>query len=803
MATLVPGEKARMYALGGIMRGGASRGGYVDSRVYINIDGGHIGWGGIVPDVGVLIGSLTITDTLDETPNTCNFRINGSGLNVGAHVVITQGSKNRPGRTFAGYALTVQQIYAGIPKNVQADVRCVDYTWLLGMKKVTGQYRNESATQIVKDLVQKFAAVNLFTYAAVEPNLPILDQITFTDEALPEAITRVCRRIGAYWYVDYDKDVHVFFEDTRRSAPVPLTPTHTSLTNFSKLDEQTQVLTRVYVEGRGSSLLAGVPAGATMLPVEAVDMFTADADVFLKVSKSGADSTLHLNFTGVVPGGGGSLVGPGAAPSSAPTLAAAAGGAIETGPHDYAYTWVTAAGETKPSPIATIVLGTVSAGTVLPVFVQQDSPPVDPNITGAWRPGDLVEWAYSYATRPNGDLWVDGTSTPLSPPVSAVAQLSVYHMSGSTPGTNAKSFEIAFPYSTNPAVKYIDVYHRVNGGAWRRWLSPVLTNDSTDYGYQAWKPSYTFYLPYNSSAWTPPSVAPVVRSVAVAAIAVGPATVTARKLYRSPAYVPGNLHLVDTLANNTATTYTDTKIDGQLGVAAPAGDTSGLQQPNGIVYPGAPTMIVASTGPFNATGGLALVGEQAIRYTSTGYSAQGGMLAGIPASGYGAITGPISYNTAIRAAPLLTGIPASGTRSLGVALNAGDEVYAVVQVDDTARRDQLATVLGIPEGIREEWIQDRRLSIAEARARGQATLASRPLAETTVEYTCRDQNTTAGMTVHVDLPAPTNVAGDFKIQQVTWSNFRPRPEQPPTARVTASSRRFSFEDLLRIVKTKE
>ena len=39
MATLQAGEKARMYALGKIMRGGASRGGYVSSQVFITIDG--------------------------------------------------------------------------------------------------------------------------------------------------------------------------------------------------------------------------------------------------------------------------------------------------------------------------------------------------------------------------------------------------------------------------------------------------------------------------------------------------------------------------------------------------------------------------------------------------------------------------------------------------------------------------------------------------------------------------------------------------------------------------------------------
>jgi hypothetical protein len=117
------------------------------------------------------------------------------------------------------------------------------------------------------------------------------------------------------------------------------------------------------------------------------------------------------------------------------------------------------------------------------------------------------------------------------------------------------------------------------------------------------------------------------------------------------------------------------------------------------------------------------------------------------------------------------------------------------------RQQQLAADLDLADGVREEWIQDRRLSIPEARARGQATLAARPLTDETVEYTCRDTRTASGQTVHVDLPAPISVTGDYRIQQVTWSKFRPRAEQLPTARVVASNRRFSFEDWLRIIKT--
>ena len=48
-------------------------------------------------------------------------------------------------------------------------------------------------------------------------------------------------------------------------------------------------------------------------------MFAVAADVFAKVSPQGSEGgAQHLTFSGVVPGGAGSLVGPGVGPPGAP-----------------------------------------------------------------------------------------------------------------------------------------------------------------------------------------------------------------------------------------------------------------------------------------------------------------------------------------------------------------------------------------------------------------------------------------------------------------------------------------------------
>ena len=803
MATLVPGEKARMFALGGIMRGGASRGGYVDNRVYITVGGGYaVGWVRGAP--GTLIDSLTIQQQLDEAPDTCSLRVNGAVLPLG-ETIVSLGSQHGK-RLFAGYSLTRTQLYAADkPANIQADYAAVDYTWLLGFQKVTKKYEGASGTAIIADLIQTYGGDNGFTTGGVQQGLPALD-ITFTDEDVPNAITRLMRRLGGHWYCDYYKDIHAWTGDTDPTGgtpPTDLTPTHPTFADFRAIVDQTQSLTRVYVEHQGSRLLSAVTADETKLPLETVGGMVAAPDTFLKLSFQGAEGgARHLDFDGVVEGGRGTLVGPGQAPGTGPTVQGASGGAIDIGFHDYAFTWITATGETKPSPAARLtVVASLSTPTIAPNLLNNTAQNAQTGSPPAWLPGDTVDWGYVYAYAvPYGSIGAAGNNaTPISPLGSIVAEVSPQGGLG-----RAKAIEVQVPYSNDPACHAIYAVHRVNGGPWWLWhrYEGSWDNRTDNPGGVAvpYAPSRVFYAPHSDSInYTPEAANPVSRSARVDGIATGPGGVTTRKLYRSKANTTA-LWFLASLADNTTTSYSEGVADSTLGAAAPVGDTSGLQVPAGSVNAGATEIIVASTGPFEADGGWAVIaGQQYVRYT--GLAA--GKLTGLPIGDIGSLTGPIAYNTPIAACPMVTGVPATGPRSIDQPLHEGHEVYAVVQVDDLGAQTALADRLGVATGTREEWVQDRRLSYAEAKARGQATIAARPLDAYTVHYTCRDLNTAIGQMITVNLPAPTGFAGTFRIQAVTLSNFRPRPEQRPTFHVTASSTRFTFEDWLRIIKTRE
>jgi len=766
-------QKAYTYALSNVARSGATRSGYVGGGAFIAV-------GGLPATGDVKLGTLEIVDELNETPNTCRFRIIGpTTITTGQEVIITLGSQNGL-RLFAGHVLAAQQSYWEKPVNVRTDVQAVDYTWQFGFPKVTKRYANLSASAIVQDLIATYAAANGFTGLHVAAGLPTIPEITFTNEDLGEALSRTANRIGAYWYVDYFKDVHFFFTDTAQT-PSALVPTHPSLDNVTRDTDRSQALTRVYVEGRGSRLLSAVTIGDTILPLEAVDMFQALPDVFLKASYQGAEGgAQHLTFAGVVSGGGGTLVGPGIGPSTAVTLATQTGGSITPGVHGYAVTFVTAAGESLPSPIATITAGQQLANP--PVAPTGGTPP--DNYFGNLLENGFYQIKYAYAT----DTGVPPANVTLASPPSAVMRAN-----NSGGAANNAAIETAIPCSASPTVKYVFVYRTVAGGAtfYRGSSAPNVPGTYVNLGSTPSDATIVGQGPEPATNTTATQ-----GTVLLSAIPIGAAAVTQRKVYRTAANA-AQLKLLATIANNTATTYSDTAADAALGVNVPSTDTSALQQPDGQVLAGSSVLPVAGAGPFESLGGWAIIGNgaQVIRYTSTTLIA--GYLTGIPISGIGAITATIAYNSTVTAAPMLTGIPASGGRSLVQALSAGDEIYLVVQVDDATRAAQLAAAVG-GTGLREEWVQDRRLSIGEARARGNATLAERALDQIRVSYTSRDLLTRSGLDIVCNLPAPTNLVGTFKIQHVVINNFRPYPTQYPTFTVQASSSRFSFEDLLRL-----
>jgi hypothetical protein len=237
----------------------------------------------------------------------------------------------------------------------------------------------------------------------------------------------------------------------------------------------------------------------------------------------------------------------------------------------------------------------------------------------------------------------------------------------------------------------------------------------------------------------------------------------------------------------------DTTPDAGLGANAPTSDTAGVIQTAKFVSAGATALPVTSTGPFSDTGGYVRAGTQVIGYRGRSSTA----LTGVPASGDNAIGTSIPWGTPITVAPALVGIPGTGAGAIVWKLLAGDPVNVVVIVDDAAAQQALAALLGGGDGVRESLLADDQIGRVEAAARGRALLAANQAVRETVAYRSRDVNTRSGARVVVDLPAPTDIHGTYRVQEVGITRFHARGLVPPTYETRASSQQFTFEDWLR------
>jgi hypothetical protein len=100
------------------------------------------------------------------------------------------------------------------------------------------------------------------------------------------------------------------------------------------------------------------------------------------------------------------------------------------------------------------------------------------------------------------------------------------------------------------------------------------------------------------------------------------------------------------------------------------------------------------------------------------------------------------------------------------------------------------------------FISDGRWSITEATARANAELSLRKDPLVTVSFTSRDPSMQSGRDVTLTITSPA-ISGTFKIQRVTITELGlsgPTGFLFPLRQVEASSRRYSFEDLLRRIR---
>jgi hypothetical protein len=269
-------------------------------------------------------------------------------------------------------------------------------------------------------------------------------------------------------------------------------------------------------------------------------------------------------------------------------------------------------------------------------------------------------------------------------------------------------------------------------------------------------------------------------------IPTGPAGVTQRVIYRTSGGLTGGFRYVGSLDDNSTTTFLDTKSDSSLGRSPQ--DTSTI----GALLGDASLVIVpaANSADDFPPQGWVRVENQFIAYGAK----SGNVLTAIPASGLGAITANIRGGAAVKTVPMLTGVIGQT-----VPLLVGARLSMWVTVNDPAAQAALAAIEG-GDGVHEYIVTDGNLATIDAAVtRANAELELFSSVETALDYTSRDRLTRSGAMIHCAMPAPQNIVGDFRIQQVQISDIDIAPRLLPKYTAHASTTKYSLADLLRHV----
>lgn len=620
-------QKAYKYALSGVARSGTTRSGYHSPKGFISI-------GGVNRRENIKVDTVRIVDTLNQDANIASADAAGFVPVVGEEVIITLGSINNSTRIFAGQILSYTQRYEGVPSNVIFGLNLIDYTWALSKLKVTKKYTNQSATAIALDIIANFTSG--FTVVHVAEDLPVVDEVTFTNQDVASALTHLASRIGGYWYVDYDQDIHFFVEDeTYRSSPQTIELDSPNMRGFTFSQDLGQFVTRCIGIGGGSNSLTDIEPGETILPVVDPVWYSATGGYVI----SGPQ---RISYTSVDQGGGGTLVGAGASPSSSLVLELAAGSGIETGEHDYAATFVTAAGESLPSPISTIDVGFLAAPSTAPTA---GSPTAGSGVTTGdhYYAVTFVTAAGETTSSPESDTITTGPVTsgeipaPSTAPTAATNNTVGNHLitvKYAVTFTNGAGETTAGPQATrefilgtsnpNASGTSIDIgTGNISSANSYDWFMTAVNSEAeettigtgvvggagADFNFQfsfaspdsAGVSSYKFYrriasvgsprllgqtaagtdttfidnIADNSGGAIAPTVNNTYGSVSLTNIPIGPSGTTGRKVYATE---PGGsqLKLLATISNNTTTTATDTNPGNlsRLGANVPVTNTT-------------------------------------------------------------------------------------------------------------------------------------------------------------------------------------------------------------------------------------
>lgn len=759
---------------------------------------------------------VVIQKTLGSAPNTCTFTVDGeSNVPVFGELIEIRDELDGDRLLFAGTVLTVNQVYEGLTDQLSWQVTCVDFKWLLNQRRPYGSYFNESVSDVVKDLIAKYAPG--FTTNHVQTSLAKINANLDGSLEFTQVFEDFAKQIGGgHFDVDDDQDVHFFHKvppglELPPSAMPPL-PTHMivqagdgipstfgyhpgyyALRHSFVYDDGTESALQalsdpVYMDGRSQFHVFSLPIGPKRGARTCVKrrIYYNEWSGYLSADLQGAGSIeFVLKF-------------------------------CEVGDNvtQEFTTWFGATGASNPivTAIADDVnvpgkifnghpAGPVTAPTsLMEIFGPQPD----------WWVGEAIQFKYAF-------LYRDGSVSFPSPPSNTITQLP-------TKGYGIKGYSV-LALTPGPALGSFDCIARLI-----YFSQGTFKNPNTSVGFSGAAPpnGYVFPTQFNEPDWSdahtrglvmlPNNFATGKVQFSLAALNSPAYTLSTGDLSSTLLYdgavvgaerAPGNLPYnngfvfaadpVPVWPNNDGPSLEDDDPPNDLDDA----NTDLLHQDAGQgfeVYAD-PSQIrnrVVVIGAGSTLVATAAAGANRVQVNDVASFS--------PAGGQYRIQDPAKNNFRTGRYLGLEGVPGAAYVTLAAPLDVEVDQGAIIvnyfQAEDLesqkfCKRFELKRNGQPTEGVHEFVIVDTSLKAAWQlfmRAYAELELFSKPLV--TIKYATRDPKSTLGQTVHADQSYPP-CRGDFLIQAVTIDQIRDEGDQlAPRYTVTATSTRFELNDLL-------
>ena len=232
---------------------------------------------------------IRVSNTLTKQSDSCKFSIKDTSsltLTKWDEVVVLDGST----KLFAGYYLEDRGKTFGIKDDLSLEFS--DYAVLLEKIKIKAEYENMTDAAIIADLVSTYLPAGWDGTTHVE-EIKTLERIRFNRISITEALGALADRANADWYVDHDKQIHFFLNET-------------NLAPFAISSDESEIdLSTVYP---GEKFDVERTAIEVVNRVEVVGGFYRSEDQTFYIAGTGQDNRAQLPFKMYAPDGETSLL---------------------------------------------------------------------------------------------------------------------------------------------------------------------------------------------------------------------------------------------------------------------------------------------------------------------------------------------------------------------------------------------------------------------------------------------------------------------------------------------------------------